>query len=345
MNFGAILQSYATYTFLESHGYSPVLIDYNEETPLRLKLYIHAILSKFFGIWEFKLFFKKYFKNRTIKCKTKGDLEKLNEELDVFVVGSDQVWRYLWLKTRVLHYFLDFVDDGAKKIAYAASFGIDKWNEAPSNITEEIRILINRFHSISVREYSGVTICKDIFDVDALQVLDPSLLLDSPDYDKIIEKEYMLNSNAFIAKMILDENIENDIYIKKMALKLSLSIINIKGKRISLFGKVFYKLNSIGKWLSFIKKADLVITDSFHCVVFSIIYRKSFICLGNKTRGLARIESLLKLFNLEKRLCLVSNNDLNDVMEYDIINYDNVYSILNRERLKSTRFLLNSLQE
>ena len=94
--------------------------------------------------------------------------------------------------------------------------------------------------------------------------------------------------------------------------------------------------------MSYVKNAEIVITDSFHCTIFSIIFRKKFICIANQHRGITRLENLLKQLNLESQFCL----DINKFEEEKIvteIDYEKVEQILAKEKIKSINFLKKSL--
>ena len=135
----------------------------------------------YFIVRNFREYNSKFLK-LTKKIQNTKDFKNLNNEFDTFIVGSDQVWRTVWLKEKSLHYFFDFVNDDKKKIAYAASFGVDYWEGTPE-LTEKIKPLIKKFDYISVREESGIDICKNTFGIDnAVCVLDPTLMISREDY-------------------------------------------------------------------------------------------------------------------------------------------------------------------
>src|SRR5690606_38187267 len=114
---------------------------------------------------------------------------KSTEGFDAIIVGSDQVWRYKYVGKNFRYYFLDFITKPTKKISYAASFGIDNW-EGPNDTVPLISRLLADFQAISVREDSGVVICKETFGVDDTRhVLDPTFLPEIEFYDNIIDVE------------------------------------------------------------------------------------------------------------------------------------------------------------
>lgn len=122
---------------------------------------------------------------------------------DLWIVGSDQVWRP-WCSPNIQNYFFDFLDDKTRRIAYAASFGTDRW-EISSEITAKIASLAKKFHAISVREQSGVDLCRKHLGVEARNLLDPTMLLDAANYLALTsENDYP--HEEYIATYILDNN-------------------------------------------------------------------------------------------------------------------------------------------
>ena len=330
-NFGAILQSYAMLNLFKKLNFSAKLIDY--------KFRDYSIKTKIKDRLEGNNFFK--FKKNFLDCTAEvfdKNLNALNEQFDIFVAGSDQVWRMKRTRDKVKHYFFDFVEDDKLKISYAASFGVDFW-EGKEPLTSEVKKLIKRFDNISVREESGIDICRETFDVDGVvNVLDPTLMLEKEEYEKIIEKSNIDKNikDNYVATMLLDETEFLTEEIKNLACSLEISINEIKGKTITFYNKV-------GEWLNYIKNANLVITDSFHCVVFSIIFNKEFIVLANPERGIARLENILKKVGLEDRLFTDIKTLKDSKILKEKIDYLSVEDKLKWYREKSMDFLTNAL--
>jgi len=337
-NFGAILQSYAMLNLFKKLNFSAKLIDY--------KFRDYSIKTKIKDRLEGNNFFK--FKKNFLDCTAEvfdKNLNTLNEQFDIFVAGSDQVWRMKWSRDKVKHYFFDFVEDDKLKISYAASFGVDFW-EGKEPLTSEVKKLIKRFDNISVREESGIDICRETFDVNgAVNVLDPTLMLEKEEYEKIIEKSNLDKSTKgdYIATMFLDENESLTKEIKDVANTLELPIEEIKGKTRSIFGRKIIFYNKVGEWLNYIKNAKLVVTDSFHCVAFSIIFNKEFIVLANPERGIARLENILKKVGLEDRLFTDIKTLKDSETLKEKIDYSSVENKLKLYREKSMDFLTNAL--
>ncbi|WP_264080436.1 polysaccharide pyruvyl transferase family protein [Fusobacterium pseudoperiodonticum] len=176
-----------------------------------------------------------------------------------------------------------------------ASFGVDFW-EGKEPLTSEVKTLMKKFDSISVREESGIDICRETFGVDeAVNVLDPTLMLNREDYEAIINKTKNLKyevKEKYIASMILDESSCITKTIDNIGENLNLRVEKIKGETINILGKKITFNNKVGEWLNYLKNVNLVITDSFYCVAFSIIFNKEFIVLANPERGIARLENI-----------------------------------------------------
>lgn len=347
-NFGASLQSYAIFNVIRKLGNECFLINFNPYTPkIRTKIFNCIVGNGFIK-------FNKKFLKETSLIKNIKDFQNLNKKMEIFISGSDQVWRAKFLKENVKRFFLDFVDEDKKKIAYAASFGVDCW-EGNEKLTEEIKPLIRRFNHISVREESGIDICKNTFGIDnAVCVLDPTLMISREDYQPILDdwqdKSHL--KKKYIAHMLLDDAVELKKESQNIADYLKSDINYIKGKEIKilkkelkLFGRKLLKYNKVSQWLTYLKDAELVITDSFHCTVFSLIFHKKFVVVANKTRGIARLETLLGKVGLQDRFF----TDIKDVMKSGILNkeidYNEVDKKLEVHRKYSMDFLKKALED
>lgn len=338
-NYGAVLQTFSIYKVVELLGYDSYIINYIPEIySLRKKL--AAVIVSILG-FEFELFRRRNIPRILHKTTHLNQLNALNKFLDGFIVGSDQVWRYRKNIESMFIYYLNFVNDDKYKMAYAASFGLDYW-EADENLTYKIKNLINRFNAISVREESGVEICKNIFEVSSITLLDPTLLLDRKYFYEISNSNKKIpNSQKYLAYLLFDDTKHNKLFLKKMATQINLKVVRLGGKKIWQ-KKGFYLFSSVGKWLRNIINAEFIVTDSFHCTAFSIIFQKQFICLANPHKGTTRLENLLKLLKLESRLYTDINQVDNNVI-LDQINYDKVEKLLEKEKSRSIDFLKENL--
>ena len=340
-NFGAVLQTYATIKYLHKNNFNVTLIDLIRKPKNRL---ISFIYEKFihYNFWRFR---NEYFKNCITKRIYTDDLEKLNlisKEFDIFIVGSDQVWRKEFTRKFGFLFFLDFIKN-KRKISYASSFGLSKWNDNMER-TQKIEALLKEFDFISVRESSGVTICKDSFNVEALKVVDPTLLIPLEDYLELASKCKIKSSGNYIAKFLLDHYSSNQMSLLselfhrmgKTTKNLSIPRFNIKNVSVEVFP------NSIEHWLKFLNDSDYVVTESFHCVIFSIIFRKNFVCILNDLRGTARIESILNQVGLSHLMIRLDSKTSAFDIEQKLkskIDYDEVWRILDKEIKFSKNYL------
>jgi coenzyme F420-reducing hydrogenase beta subunit len=352
-NYGGVLQAYALCSALRKLGHQPTIINRipnktTEKTQQpKWKVAISTLFQNYF-IKEFNKFRQNHLRSMTHLIDDEIKMDTMADMFDAVIVGSDQVWRMGYNKGLGLNNFLDFTPDHISKISYAASFGSDEF-EGDRETVIKIRHLLSRFKAISVREDSGITLCKNLFDSDAIHVLDPTLLLMPDDYEKLIEKSEMNNEEKFIVQYLLDPTPEkikiteqiafNHKSVIKNIYKKSQSGFSLKNDRWSL-SKFVYP--SIALWISGIKNAEFVVTDSFHGVTFSILFNKQFVCIANADRGLSRMTSLLKKFELMDRLIIDTNKE-QDFKKLPPIDYHRVNQILEKERKKSLNFLEQNL--
>lgn len=353
-NYGGILQNYALQTLLERRGHTITTLNYPvvggySGSPIRhllsiCKRAIHKLAGHPEIVWVDlatesrkqielahlqKTFLDKYLHLFEIEEPiTWEQIEDFN--FDAFVVGSDQVWRPRYNRGHLANLFLDFAEGkNVKRIAYAASFGTDVW-EFDASQTVQCANLVRKFDVISVREKSGVALCKNYLGVDATHVLDPTLMLDADYYLSLCSgKEHPYGD--YIAVYTLD-------YTKpKMALLNDVSRqLNCPLHLIGRFTKAGYP--SIESWIEGIAHAKYVITDSFHGTVFSTIFQKQFVTLGNAARGNSRFASLFATLGLSKqRQC----NDAEAIVRLlkEDIDYNNINKVKAEKQTISTQFL------
>lgn len=269
---------------------------------------------------------------------------------DAFVVGSDQCWRPCY-NSFLSSMFLEFANDmDVKRISYAASFGTDKWEFSPQQ-TAVCASLAQKFDLVTVREDSGVTLCKDYLGVDAVHVLDPTMLLSKEDYIQIIEKEQEPKSDGALFNYILDPDEKKSTFIDKVAHENGLKVFQVlpkcqaetrtrKDVKTIIDDCVF---PGVSTWLRAFMDAEMTVVDSFHGMVFSILFNKPFWVIGNAHRGMSRFTSLLKVFHLENRLLDASG--LDDVDLSQSIDWESVNEILKEKQKECKLLLLNSLDE
>lgn len=327
LNYGGILQNWALQTVLRRMGHDVVTLDPQPYFRLSWKrlpfAYTKRILKCLLGLQreirterrlnrEFvvKQANLRPFIDKNIKIYYYRNLKEFSsEDFDALIVGSDQVWRPKYNKSWGRHLrnmFLDFaVNWNVRRIAYGASFGTDQW-EYTKKKTRACARMLQYFDTVSVREVSGVKLCKEWFGRDdVMQVLDPTLLLDKEDYEKIVEDAGTPKSPGNMMCYLLDMTDEEEALIQYIATERQLipfhTNARLSDKTLPLEEHIQPPLE---KWLRGFMDAELVVTDSFHACVFSIIFRKPFLVIGNEKRGLSRYYSLLSLFGMEGHLLL-----------------------------------------
>lgn len=269
-------------------------------------------------------------------------LPKIDKEykFDAYVVGSDQVW----LPHFSLNAFLDFVErDNVKRIFYAASSGKRSFADYPE-IAAKCRALADKFSAISVREDSLIPIVRDVLKQDAVQVLDPTLLLDAQDYvDACVEK---YPDTPVIFTYILDKTADKQSVVDRTQHDLKLPVVKGSVDKDYVVGDRLdpqkHTYPSVDHWIMNLKRAKFVVTDSFHGTCMSIVFRKPFVVIGNQKRGLNRFLSVLKMFNLQERLITDSSSFSEGF--YKDLNNQEISDVLNGKRKESLRFLIENLK-
>lgn len=344
-NYGGILQAYALITILKEKGHEPYLIQIDSKIPAwkMFFIYFKRLMLRAFGIKN-EIFYErrqkyerqisekevKRFIDEKINPKTRAvRIKKLRNEvirlkLDTVVVGSDQVWRPKYV-SNIEIMFLSFLGDlQIKKISYAASFGTEEW-EYSEKQSRNCKRLLQRFDKVTVREKSGVDMCFKYWNIKANWVLDPTLLLSKEHYKGLISSVPKSEGNLFVYFLDHDPShstIINEIINKK---KLIPFYMSTDSKSVALNRRI---TKPVEVWLRGFYDAELIITDSFHACIFSIIFEKQFILIPNRTRGMSRFESLFEDFGINN--CDEFDNNLDKLI--NSLNWENVYNKLNERR-------------
>ena len=359
-NYGGLLQAYALQKTLKTLGHEAWIIN-RDYSKLSLKKKLFNVIKRRIPVGNFSIqpntteneiigqhtsYFKnKYIGSITEKFTQSSEMKKLNNlGFDAYVVGSDQVWRPKY-SPGITNYFLDFEsgEKEKKKLSYAASFGVDNW-EFSEEETIECTMLAQKFDAISVREDSGLNLVKEYLKNEAVHVLDPTMLLDTQDYIELMEREGESQSEGNLMTYVLDITDEKRKFIKDIGENLKLVPFTVmQQEKFSSMKRIQNSIfPPVTKWLRGFKDAEFVITDSFHGCAFAILFNKPFLALGNRKRGIARFTSLLNMFKLEERLIL-DDFTFNEKLIKNKIDWENVNTIMNREREKSINFLKNNL--
>lgn len=279
--------------------------------------------------------------------KSESDFSKLKTDgFDAYVVGSDQVWRPKYSPI-IENHFLGFAqhEKNIKRVAFAASFGVDHW-EYSKEETLKCRALASKFNAVTVREDSGIKLCKEHLGINAIRVVDPTMLITPEEYIALVEKDNIPELPGTLLNYVLDKAPEKQEIIKKINEILQYKTFSTmpensfreSGKN-SLQQCVFPPVTN---WIRGFMDARFVVTDSFHGTVFSILFNKPFLAIGNTKRGMSRFVSLLKTFGLEDRLIEVNSPNIKNLVQQPI-DFDKVNLILEHERSAAFRFLNESL--
>ncbi|WP_318461173.1 polysaccharide pyruvyl transferase family protein [Photobacterium leiognathi] len=351
-NYGAVLQAAALSEYINTNiGVTAEHINYipnfkvvgilNKSKKLVKKVLLTFGLFKTEKIDHEAILNKETFENfrtqwlpRTNAVYTSLDeLQEKNFSYTHVIVGSDQVWRPSYAGTESLVYFLSFLNNDVKKISYAASFGTDKW-DLEQAATDLISEQVNKFSAVSVRESSGVELCQDVFGINAQHVLDPTLLVGREFFDRICHSTEHKKSSGIVYYK-LDKSDDFLELLSSFEQQLGFNSKDIYFDKFN--GDAAY--HNVDDWLSYIKNSEFVITDSYHCVCFAILFEKPFLCYPNPTRGLARIHSLLKLLGLEKHFYDGESKCQDIISELMSVDYKKIELRLTELRIESANFL------
>lgn len=350
-NYGGLLQAFALKRVLVNNGHDVVFINRQRNKCTTLKFRIYRFLVKIRLINDFleqnnlrlsvntDKFRQTYLSPITEAYFTSEELKTcLKMGIDAFVVGSDQVWRYEYAEDSISDYFLNFLKGtNIPRYSYAASFGTDVM-DYPIDKIQTIALLLKDFSGISVREESAISILNKTFAIPTENihlVLDPTLLL-KPDIYTEMFKGYSMHMQPYVFTYILDRDIADDKAVNALARELSLIRVDLRAQTGDT--KSIDVIKPVEEWLYFIFNAKFVVTDSFHGTVFSILFNKPFVVLANPSRGITRLSSLLKTFNLETRL-QTSLTDKTKILLDKTIDWSYVNSILNMRRQESIEFI------
>ena len=335
LNYGAALQTYATCKILRDMGYEVELIDVRIAERQNLIRRIATLLKK----WRFARFRKRYYPKQTVRYHTMTEIRNNPPRADYYMVGSDQTWNPLITGEMAEAFFLDFGKQEIPRIAFSVSFGNDEWPLSDMRVTTCLSKCVERFEAVSVRERSGLRICGDVFHREAVNTLDPTLL--NVGYGE-------LSGPLRPQGNIVSYRIAPDDGYYRFAARLR----EKTGKPLLLLGALkpvkghrYVYPQRIERWVRAIAEADLVITDSFHGMVFSILYERPFVVFIGNPKRIGRIRTLLQHLGLENRLWTESEYDLEQIIELGNtpIDYSRVKAKLQSLRSASLLFLQDSL--
>jgi hypothetical protein len=364
-NYGGIMQAWALQQVLKRQGHEVVTIDRQQDVPsllYKIARYCYRVFMNALGNRRMAVNLEKclpYIQKNTLKFISDNISisEKIdstvqlkshfdNAEYEAVVVGSDQTWRPKY-SPKIENYFLDFLNGKEiRRIAYASSFGVDYWEYTEAQ-TRLFSFLVKQFDAISVREASGLELCQRCLGVEAQHVLDPTMLLDKEDYTHLIGKERLKNKNQGVFVYFLDKTAEKLLIAKKASEDTCEHIYSAQAK-FAVGDNVAaniddYVMPDPRDWLAGFANAKYVLTDSFHGMVFSIVFNKPFVAIVNPKRGASRFYSLANKLGLESRLVYENSDvDIGAIINKDL-NFKNVNASLCELKSNSANFINEAL--
>lgn len=341
-NYGQVLQCYALQRFLRNKGHDAFLVRYSEDKSKSVVKSIFLLPYKVLRLLYMMLFhyeefvllnkFRKQkrirqlenrkhprqfslFKNENINSTSvlsEKELFLSPPKADAYIAGSDQIW-----ESANPVYYLQFAPKSARRIAYAPSFGGVKLNR---RIACKIKNYLSIFDVITVRERQGIDVCRKLGYNDVLLVPDPTLLLSSVSYNLVAR--IIPNEDEYLLLYLLGNDMDFDVLnVYQWARKKNLKVKYVASQgRLDQYDKIY---PNVDEWLSLIKNAKYVITNSFHGMVFSIIMNKSFVVVplsGSFSRMNCRVYDTLNMLDLENRVYKDSLDVLLKSIDYNGIN-------------------------
>lgn len=377
INYGGVLQAYALcisiikfssceaeqicYPLEDSDNYRFALK--KEENRVRYiikkytKLFLHLpgkIKTKYFA-YKYNATIARYFEERRLafshfnqeviphseKTYISDNIAETLSKYDAFITGSDQVWNPNWY-TPV--FFLDFVPSDKVKISYAASISKDSLTDKEKEV---FRKSLADFKAVSVREEQAVDLIKDLSPVKPVVTLDPTLLLDESDWDKVCAPRVVQDDYIFC--YFLGDNPKERKIAKRFAKEKGLKLVSVPltGAKVYSdlkFGDVILLAASPEEFISLIKHASYVFTDSFHAVVFSQIYKRQYFVFNRDSKGSmnSRIINITNLFDTQERFC---NGKDKETLKYVQSLEDIDFTRPNKKFEELKEFSINFLKE
>ena len=309
LNFGSALPAFALTSVLERLGHDASIVDYRaldyEQYRLlqlnhpRSMLRIACRWNKYYSrLKAFETFLNRFLKltNKAYSWRNENELNELSTQFNCFMCGSDQIWNLDCTSGVVEPFFLSFAGD-KRRVAYAPSLAHTSFK--PENFDKKkVAELLSKFDYLSVREEETLPLFQPLVDKKIDVVLDPTLLLKAEDYSKLASREVVESGYIFV--YLLRECPE--------LIESASGIAEASGKRVVYISEKNFKIpnstNLFGvgpeEFVSLIAHSDLVLTNSFHATVFSVLFHKPFRVFATDRSG-ARMRDLLGNLGLSSR--------------------------------------------
>lgn len=361
-NYGATLQAYALQQYLVSQGHNVEVIDYRLSLHIRYELFTPIPIGRAYKLicvlpflrfiitpyrnrkmlktWgrksAFDAFDKKYLHLTKDTYKTYDELKKANVTADVFIAGSDQIWNPEYENGKDLGYYLNFGNTNAKRISYAASFGVSCITEQQAKFVKE---QLRKFSHISVREATGVDILNRI-GIHSTLCVDPVFLLNKDEW--VANLNLKIKSGDYI--MVYDFNHDNpqiETFVQKLSEKTGLKVVAVNDSSNTPYADIQVNNSGPREFLEYIYNADYVVATSFHATAFSLIFNKKFMTypLGALSNS-SRMENLLDLVELRNRY----NGDNINMILSDV-NWLKINKTLADYSIKSKEYLFHAIND
>lgn len=336
-NYGSSLTYYALGTILENMNKQVLMVPISKPdgAPWEPEIkFTVDFLSKYFYIGKNREFHK---------------MKEFNIFCDSFMLGSDQMWTGASTNLVGYTFFLDFVDKNIKKIAFSTSFGQSDFF-APDEVVDTAGDFLKRFDAISVRESSGVDVCKKRFGVEAQQVMDPVFFCSQSDYDRLCEDVNIPIEKKYLLCYILDPTPEKEAAAQAIAEREGLEVLAVMGLREQPITKEKWHVGTVlprissNEFLYYIKNCSYLLTDSHHGTCFGIIYKKPYAALVNASRGATRFETVANALGLRDRLFTNPLDVEKSKRAFEPIDYDEVERRLKPEVERGMKWLENALE-
>lgn len=354
-NAGASLQAYALVNYLKKLGHDVEIIDYVPEylkhyglTGVGNSKYDKPVLREIYQLLklpgrvkarygrrkaEFDKFTKKYLPLTLVHYSSAQELCTMPPDADVIFAGSDQIWNTLFPNGKDPAFYLQFAKEKTVRASYAASFAVEAID---TESQDNVKKWLSDLNYISVREKSGLDILSKMGIFNGIQILDPVFLLSAEEWKQLAIKRSFVDKYIFLYDFDCNEEIIK--YVKCLSKK--------NGWKIYSFFKNEHADRSFEKegpevFLSLIKDAQMIVSNSFHATAFSVIFEKQFVVFERTEKINTRMRDLLECLNLSNRLIL----NVGNILDEQLIDYTNINEVLSRECAKAKGFISQVLEE
>ena len=349
-NYGSVLQAYALQEVLKEKGLKVKILNYRKGAKIGITADILRFIKYNLPTKNLELSrkqkFYKFRKKYLSETKMLGSIEqlkKINFDDKFIICGSDQIWSS---KNFNLAYFLNFTENSkVKKYSYAPST-IEPYNKIQ---IVQIKKALASFQKISVREEIGKEILSNITSQEIIEVLDPTVILTSKKWEFILKKE--TNKIKEYKDYVLCYFIGEDDKYKEITTKIKKiykcqKIININIKNIHNFGDKIIKNASPIDFLNLIKNAKVIVSDSYHAILFSIIFNKEFYAIkrfedNEKDNQNERIRNILSKIDCNNRFVYSNETELDNCQ----LSYKKINEKLEKYKKRSNDYLSSIIEE